>query len=170
MFQANLSPHSQTGGTESELDMATLDVLASIRIRAEFRRVLYALAMPEYMEAWLMLPDVDRIECHSERRSYDRFRIDLFYSGSRQRCIYGACLLSKPNRITYLWERDYGGSLARSTADIHLLSSPSACTVKLRHSGLSSKDDREWISKVWNRSLANLRILMEAVNPNSLET
>jgi uncharacterized protein YndB with AHSA1/START domain len=43
-----------------------LDILASEQIEAEVRRVLYALTTPEYMEAWLRFPEVDRIECRPE--------------------------------------------------------------------------------------------------------
>ena len=62
------------------LESPPFDILGGTRIEAETRRVLYALAMPEYLEAWLQFPDINRIECHPEERSYDRFRIDLFSS------------------------------------------------------------------------------------------
>jgi uncharacterized protein YndB with AHSA1/START domain len=139
----------------------SLNFMASVPIEAEVQRILYALATPEYMEAWLQLPEVDRVECHSERRSFDRFRIDLLSAGKRQQSIYGSCLLSKPNRITYLWEKDHGGSRVKSTVEIHLLGGPSGCTLKLRHSGIVSQDDREWHSAMWHRSLGKLCRLIE---------
>jgi len=60
------------------------DVIASVQIEAEARRIVYALATLEYMEVWLQLPEVERIECHLERRSYDRFRIYMICAGKRQ--------------------------------------------------------------------------------------
>jgi uncharacterized protein YndB with AHSA1/START domain len=141
----------------------SLDVLASVQIEAELRRVLYALATPEYMEAWLQLPEADRVECHSERRSFDRFRIDLFSCGKRQQSIYASCLLSKPNRVTYLWERTGAGNRVRSVVEIHLLGGPARCNLKLKHSGLFSRDEREWHSKMWNRSLDKLSRLIEGI-------
>jgi uncharacterized protein YndB with AHSA1/START domain len=137
------------------------DAVVSVRIEAEVRRVLYALATPEYMEAWLQMPEVDRVECHSERRSFDRFRIDLFLSGRLQQSIYGSCLLSKPNRITYLWERDLSGSSVRSVVELCLLGGPTRCTLNLKHSGLSSRDETEWYSKMWTRSLEKLGRLIQ---------
>jgi hypothetical protein len=141
----------------------TTDIFASVRIEAEVRRVLYALATLEYMEAWLQLPEVDRIECHPERRSFDRFRIDLLSAGQRQQSIYGSCLLCKPNRVTYLWERDNAGSRFRSVVEIHLLGAPSHCTLKLKHSGLSSEDEKIWHTVMWNQSLIKLCRLMEGI-------
>src|ERR1700722_10190214 len=78
--------------------VSSFEVFASVEIEAEVQRILYALSTPEYMEAWLQLPGAERVECHSERRSFDRFRIDLFSSNTKLPCIYGSCLLSKPNR------------------------------------------------------------------------
>jgi hypothetical protein len=144
-------------------DPKTLDVSDSVHIQADIQRVLYALATPEYMEAWLQLPEVDRVECYSERRSFDKFRIDLLSSGKRQQSIYGSCLLSKPNRITYVWERDLAGRLARSMVEIHLLGGPTRCILKLKHSRFSSQDEREWHYAVWRRSLDRLCKLVEGI-------
>jgi uncharacterized protein YndB with AHSA1/START domain len=144
-------------------DRMSLDVSDSIHIQAEVQRVLYALATPEYMEAWLELPEVERVECHSEQRSFNRFRIDLLASGKQRQSIYGSCLLSKPNRITYLWERDNGGSRARSMVEIHLLGGPTRCVLKLKHSGLVRQDERDWHSTMWRRSLVKLCRLVEGI-------
>jgi uncharacterized protein YndB with AHSA1/START domain len=139
----------------------SLDILASVQIEAEVRRVLYALATPEYIEAWLQLPEVDRIECHPDRRSFDKFRIDLFSSGTPHGSIHSACLLSKPNRITYLWKRDHAGSCAQSIVEMRIWNRESGCSVSLRHSGLLGPDDEEWHSTMWHRSLGALRDLIE---------
>jgi hypothetical protein len=50
--------------TLAHRDLMNLDVSDSVQIQAEAQRVLYALATPEYMEAWLQLPEVDRVEGH----------------------------------------------------------------------------------------------------------
>lgn len=141
----------------------SLDIFASVQIEAEPYRILYALAMPEYMEAWLQFPEMDRIECHSEQRSFDRFRIDLFCSGTRQHRIFGSCLLSKPNRITYLWERDHAGDRAKSTVEMSLWGGPDRCTLKLKHVGICRQEEREWLSRMWPLSLKKLCGLMEGI-------
>jgi uncharacterized protein YndB with AHSA1/START domain len=140
-----------------------LEVSASVKIEAEPSRVLYALAIPEYMEAWLQFPEAERVECRPELRSYDRFRIKLICTGGRQRTIHGSCLLSKPNRITYLWERDNADDRPTSMVEIRLWGGPSQCTLKLRHNGFCNQDEREWHSRMWSCSLKNLCRLMEGI-------
>jgi hypothetical protein len=140
---------------------ASLNISASVEIEADVRRVLYALATPEYIEAWLQLPDVDRIECHADRRSFDKFRIDLFSSDIRYRSIHTSCLLSKPNKVTYLWDRDPNASGFRSIVEIRLWNHLPKCCLNLRHLGLCGREEGEWHSKVWNRSLTALRGLIE---------
>jgi hypothetical protein len=139
----------------------TVDILASVHVKADPRRVLYALATPEYMETWLTVPGADRIECYSERRSYDSFRIDLFSSGIRGRSIHGSCFLSKPNRIIYILERDHARGGYRSIVDMHLSGGNSLSKLRLKHSGLFNWEEREWYSEMWNGSLHKLCELME---------
>jgi hypothetical protein len=156
MAQVHVDSKQTAEGTLPVAIPTSPHVIASVQIEAEARRIVYALATPEYMEVWLQLPDVERVECHPERRSYDRFRIDMICAGKRQGSIYGACLLSRPNRITYLLERDQAGGPVRSLVEIYLYGSLNKCTLKLKHSGLSSQQDREWYSKTWERSLEKL--------------
>jgi hypothetical protein len=141
----------------------SLDVFASVKIEAEVRRILYAISTPEYMEAWLQLPGTERVECHSERRSFDRFRVDMFLSDRTLQCIYGSCLLSKPNRVTYLWDKNHQGISRRSVVEIHILGGPNRCSLKLKHRGLANEEDREWHSTMWQRSLNRLRVVMERI-------
>jgi uncharacterized protein YndB with AHSA1/START domain len=161
MVHTNLVPRDGAGGAMMASRRIALNILASVQIEADIRRVLYALATPEYMEAWLQLPEVDRVECHSVHRSFDRFRIDLHSSDERQQSIYGSCQLAKPNRVTYLWERDYAGVRARSMVQIRLLGGPSICTLKLQHSGLSNPEEIELYSATWRSSLMKLCTLIE---------
>jgi uncharacterized protein YndB with AHSA1/START domain len=151
----------------SAAESISFEVLVSVQIEAEPSRVLYALAIPEYMESWLQFPEMERIVCQPEHSSFDRFRIDLICSGGRQRTILGSCLLSKPNRITYLWERDVADGRAQSTVEMRLLGGPSRCTLKLRHTGFRSQDEREWHSRTWPCSLGNLCKLMEGIGNGS---
>jgi hypothetical protein len=151
----------EAGGL-NESKANSLEIFASVTIQAEVQRILYALSTPEYMEAWLQLPGAERVECHSEQRSFDRFRIDMSSSGTMIPSVYGSCLLSKPNRVTYLWEKNCVGLRSRSLVEITLLGAPSRCTLKLKHCGLP-KEDREWHSTMWQLSLNKLRILMERI-------
>jgi hypothetical protein len=141
----------------------SMEIFVSVAIQAEVQRILYALSTPEYMETWLHLPGAERIECHSEERSFDRFRIDMFSSNTKLPSIYGSCLLSKPNRVTYLWEKNCAGIRPRSFVEISLLGGLNGCTLKVKHRGLLNEEDREWHSMMWKLSLNKLRNLMERI-------
>jgi hypothetical protein len=151
-------------GTQVASSAGAVDIITSVRIEAEVQRILYALATPEYMEAWLQFPEAERVECQSEQRSFDRFRIDLFSSQKRKQSIYGSCFLSKPNRVTYLWDTRQMGPQSRSVVELFIIGGPSRFKVKLKHCGLATADDREWHSAMWHHSLIKLRTLMERVD------
>jgi hypothetical protein len=136
------------------------DIFSSVQLEADIQRVLHALALPEYIEAWMQFPDTDRIECHSDRRSFDRFRIDLFSAGVCRESIFASCLLSKPNRVTYLWKFE-GAVSTGSIVEMRLWKYQSRCSLKLKHSGLATPRQREWHSEMWLLSLDKLCELMQ---------
>jgi hypothetical protein len=70
-------------GRLNESTAGSLKIFASVVIQAEVQRILYALSTTEYMGAWLQLLCAERIECHSEQRSFDRIRIDMFSLNGR---------------------------------------------------------------------------------------
>jgi Activator of Hsp90 ATPase homolog 1-like protein len=137
------------------------DVLASVQIETEIARDLYALTVPEYLEAWLQFPEVDRIECHAERRSYHRFRIDLFSSGTLSGRISASCFISKPNKIRYVFERRQPGRRSESIAEMRLYSRQGICSLDLRHTGLCAHKESTWYSTAWHYSLNRLSKLVE---------
>lgn len=125
----------------------------SVAIQAERRRILNALLAIEYMDIWLTMPGIDRLECRAEQQSPQRFSIDMFVEGVSVKSIYGSCLHTKTDEITYLLER----SLVR----IRLRCGPRKCSVHLQHVGLSNSQEREWYAHVWSLSLTRLRGVME---------
>jgi uncharacterized protein YndB with AHSA1/START domain len=147
------SHHPDTG--------ASYSVFVALHMNADVSRVLHALAIPEYMEAWMQVPGADRVECNPDRRSFDRFRMDLFVSGAHCESIHGSCFLSKPNRITYIFERDRGSQTSRSLVEIRLWNHAGGCTLRLSEIGLASDDERQWHEKMWQRSFRKLRGLLE---------
>ena len=146
------------------------DIFASTQIRAESSRVLQALSIPEYMEAWMQPPGIDRVEIHPDGRSFDRFTIALFSCSARLGSICGSCHLLKPNKITYVWERDC--SAGRSLVEIWLWSYLGHCSLKLRHGQFTSRAEHDWHSSMWTCSFRRLRVLLEGTGvaaPTPLE-
>jgi uncharacterized protein YndB with AHSA1/START domain len=137
------------------------DIFISIRIDAEVRRVLQALAEPEYMESWIQIPGSDRVECHADGRAFDRFRLDLYSSGKKLGAIDCACHLSMPNKVMYLLECGDAGCSSRSIVEIRLWGEANACALRLRHSGFQSDADKQWSMQMWEGSLRRLSRVLE---------
>jgi uncharacterized protein YndB with AHSA1/START domain len=151
----------KTIGSTPKLDPVNenglLEVVISIEIAADWRRVFHAITLPEYIEAWLQVPDVDRIECHPEWRSLTRFRIDPFPVNMPRRSIYGSCSLSRSDTIIYQWKGTHVDHRIQSKVEIRFNGGPQQCTLHLRHSGLVNEEERDWHSVLWERSFHTLR-------------
>ena len=137
------------------------DVRASVRIEAEWPRIFNALIVPEYLDVWLTMPGVERLECRAELKTLGGFRIDVFVGGAVQRAIHGAWIRSRPDEISYLWERNRAGSAAKSLVKLRLSGGPRRCSLNLRHHGLWDQKERDWYSMMWRESLDKLRGIME---------
>jgi hypothetical protein len=137
------------------------DVRISVAIHAEWRRILSALAFPEYMDLWLTMPGVEGMECRPEPQPPGGFRIDVNLFGAAPRTIYGSCLRTKPDEISYLWERARLGATAKSVVKMRLRSGPRKCSLHLLHCGLGGRQEHEWYSAMWRESLDKLRGVME---------
>jgi len=147
--------------TKTRYSRASSFVRASVAIQAEWARILNALMVPEYMDLWLTMPDVERLECCPEQRFAGGFRIDIFASEREPKTIYGSCIRTMPNEISYLWDRAHGGNSARSVVKLLLRSGPRRCSLQLRHHGLWNPKEIEWYSRMWQKSLDRLRDVME---------
>lgn len=145
-------------------DRPSMDIIASLRIQADTRRVLNALAMPEYMETWLQLPEIDRIECHSNLGPFGRFRLELYSNCESRGIIDGLCHLSKhQDKVTYFWDRLYAGTRATSMVEFSLRGGLRRCTLKLKHGAFSNRAETEWHSTMWHLSLHKLSGLLEGI-------
>lgn len=60
------------------------DVALSFKIEADSSRVLYALSIPEYIEAWLEAPDAADTEFVFNLVGQETFRIDLYRAEALQ--------------------------------------------------------------------------------------
>jgi uncharacterized protein YndB with AHSA1/START domain len=138
------------------------DIRVSVAIQAEWPRILNALTVPEFMDLWLTMPGIERLECRPEENSSGEFRIDGFVAGAAHKTIYGSCIRTRPDEISYLWERARSGSSAKSVVKMRLRSGPRRCSLHLIHRGFWYQKEYEWYSLMWHESLNKLRRLMES--------
>lgn len=142
-------------------DNTVLDVVESAQLEAGWLRVFYALTLPEYIEAWLRLPEAVRIECLPELNSLYGGRIDRFLASSPQRKIYASRLLTKSHKITYLWEQTDAKHNVKSIVEFRLRGGSHRSVIKLRHQGFLDHRERDRHARIWQSSLEGLRKLMK---------
>jgi uncharacterized protein YndB with AHSA1/START domain len=149
------------------LNHADTDVRVSVVIEAEWPRIFNALTVPEYLDVWLTMPGVERLECRAEQKTQGGFRIDIFVGGSLQRAIHGSCIRSRPDEISYLWEKSRAQSAEKSVVRLRLRGGPRRCSLHLKHHGLWDQKERDWYFIMWRRSLDKLRGIMEKRSADS---
>jgi uncharacterized protein YndB with AHSA1/START domain len=152
---------AETPNIPLRMSRAHSDVRVSMTIQAEWRRILNALAVPEYIDTWMTMPGVERLECRPEQDHSGDFRIDFLIAGAPPKTIFGSCIRTRPDEISYLWEKVLSDSTARSLVKMRLRRGPRRCTLHLTHQGLWGQMECEWYSAMWQRSLDKLRALME---------
>jgi hypothetical protein len=152
------------GSTEAMFESeepATLDVVVGVKIEAECWRVYSACSIPEYMEAWLDVPEGTTIDFCNDLGSQNRISVTLRLSYESKR-IYSSRLRTKPDRITFLWKSVEPNSVNTSVVEILLKGGPRRCTLRLRHGGLRNWDEKDLYSKMWLQSLMKLQSLMRS--------
>jgi uncharacterized protein YndB with AHSA1/START domain len=157
-LQAGSSEHRKI---TLRVPQASSDVRASVAIQAEWRRILHALTVPEYMDLWLTMPGIERLECRPEQDFSGGFQIEVFLTGAAPRTIYGSCIRTRPDEISYQWEKARNESTAKSVVKMRLKDGPRRCSLHLTHCGLWNQKECEWYSMMWRESLDKLRKVME---------
>jgi uncharacterized protein YndB with AHSA1/START domain len=142
-------------------NQADTDVRISMTIQAEWGRILTALTVPEFMDTWLTMPGTERLECLPERNSPGNFRIDIFSGETYAKSIRVSCTRTKPDEISYLWDKASNENTAKSLVKMRLRGGPRRCSLHLTHHGLWGYEEYKWYSTMWQKSLDKLRGVME---------
>jgi hypothetical protein len=154
--------------TPNDVDMlATIpalheqEVFLSRRIEAESSRVLYALSIPEYIEAWLLVPDAEELRLVFELLAPESFHIDLYRAEALQASIRGFCCVVSANQIQYDWKTTSSAGTVETRVDMQLLCAPRGCVLDLKHSGFRDAVQSAWHCEMWHQSLEKLCRLMK---------
>jgi hypothetical protein len=136
------------------------DVALAFRIEAASSRVLYALSMPEYIEAWLQAPDGEGLQFVFNLVTQDAFRIDLYRDEMLQASIHSWCRVENVNQVRSTWRTVSPAGAAETLVDMQLRGSSGGCILGLKHSGFKNTVDSAWYRRMWNQSMERLCRLM----------
>jgi hypothetical protein len=154
-------------GILNNLEMLTLaprvhinDVALAFRIEAASGRVLYALSMPEYIEAWLQAPSGEGLKSVFSPVTPEAFRIDLYLAQTLQASIYSACRVVSIDQVAYTWKTTSPTGITETFVDLQLRDSSDGCILGLRHRGFKNKEESAWCRRMWSQSVERLCRLM----------
>ena len=142
-------------------DAYSKDIVLSFKIEADSSRVLYALSIPEYIEAWLQAPDTDDLRFVFNQIAEETFRIDLYRGETLQARVDGSCWVVGTNQVRYVWKTTSPIGTTETLVDMKLLCGAAGCVLALKHSGFQDPEESARCSRMWHQSLERLCRLME---------
>jgi hypothetical protein len=134
-------------------------IAITIGVIADPRRLLQALTVPEYLEAWISIPDMETgssIVASQEARCY---RLDHYCDGRLNMSITGACLFCNQRKMSFSWRKEGHSIGAESLVDFRLRGNSGSSILQVRHSALSSFEEYLWHQQLWHDSLHKLTSL-----------
>ncbi|HEY4379493.1 MAG TPA: SRPBCC domain-containing protein [Acidobacteriaceae bacterium] len=140
-------------------------VWLSLRIAADRRRIIHALSISEYIEAWLQMPESDELLFVFEPLKQESFRIQLYRAEGLHTSIYGSSSIVDGNQVTYQWKATSRGRTTESVVSVQIAETSRGCTLRLRHSGFQDWMESAWHSRLWQGSLERLSRLILADLP-----
>jgi hypothetical protein len=135
--------------------------VVSPRIDVDARRMLYALSIPEYIEAWLQAPDPDEMLTF-DFVAQQRFQMGFYRAEALRASIHGSARVVSRTGVHYMWKTISASGIAHTTVDLMILTRSDGCVVVLNHRGFCSLQERAWHCRMWERSLEKLRRIVRS--------
>ena len=154
-----LEAESVSGIFCDSLRTRSFDVHLSAEISAAQRCLFYALTLPEYLEAWLHMPDDSTVHA-SVSNSPDELRFDRYSSRRHVGTIVARLHAMSQDSISFAWRNDRDRNAPSTAVHVTLRGKKGACTLDLTHSGFRTEEERRWHDAMWTCSLRDLNHLM----------
>lgn len=134
-------------------------ICASVRVRAETRRLFQALVVPEYLETWLRIPEEGASSSIVlmdgpngfilQSADPKRVRILAGYTSWRRR------------RLSICWRLERNRLIKQSSVALRLIGDFECSVLSLCHTGLGSLEEYAWHHRLWTESLERLTKLFQ---------
>jgi hypothetical protein len=136
-------------------------IVMSSQIVVDSRRILQALSVPEYVEAWLQAPSPEEMLTF-DFVTQQRFQISLYRAEAFRGSIHGAIRIINRNQVCYMWKTISANGISHTTVDINVLTRMDGEIVTLKHAGFRNPIERAWHRTMWERSFGKLCGLVRA--------
>jgi len=137
-----------------------LSIVLSVPVQADARRISQALTMPEYLEAWMSMPNQQK-ESAVVAASHDNgYRVDHFLSGRVVASLTGSFLFCHQRKMRLLWRTVRSADSSESVVDFRVRGNFASSVLELRHTAFASVHDFLWHKQLWYVSLDKLTALL----------
>lgn len=131
-------------------------ISASVRVRAETRRLFQALMVPEYLEAWLRVPGEGTPCTVTPLQQAAGFALNWHSANATQSRILAIYRTCRRRKLMICWKLERDDLARESTVVMHLNGDFGCSVLSLLHLGFKSFDDFAWHRQLWGTSLERL--------------
>jgi hypothetical protein len=137
-------------------------VAMSIGVNADTHRIFQALTVPEYLEAWIDVPDRTEDSHVVAAQDENGYRLEHYCAGRTAVCITGSYVYCHRRKMRLCWRKTCQQNCAESQVDFRLRGNFGSSILELRHSALESADEFLWHQRLWQGSLGKLASLLRS--------
>ena len=154
--------HAIEASTRSANQGLTTDwaIRMSIDVNADARRIFHALTVPEYLEAWIRIPDQAAGSRVAASEIPNGYRLDYSVQGPASVTIVASYLFRHYRKMRLFWQSTRSPILAGSLVDFRLRGNFASSILEIRHAGFASPDEYAWHRKLWRGSAKTLAALL----------
>lgn len=138
------------------LERTRSGINASVRVKADTRRLFQALVSPEYVETWLALPEVCGPCIVSSVGEVPQAAWDCYSLDGRELRIRAEFTAAWHRRISVNWKLERNLESFESRVAMRLIGDFDFTTLSLCHAGFPSAEDVDWHERLWTHSLDRL--------------
>jgi hypothetical protein len=137
-------------------------IVLSIAVDADARRISQALTDPEYLEAWISLPDQAEDSRIVATKRANGYRLDQWRGGRVIASFLGSFLFCHQRKMRLLWRNATVPDMAESVVDFRIRGNFASSILELRHTALPSAGEFLWHQQLWRASLARLASILRS--------
>lgn len=137
-------------------------IALSITVDADARRISQALTEPEYLEAWIVMPDQSEGSWIVASRKANGYRLDHCRAGHVISSVMGSFLFCHQRKMRLLWKSFGRTNPAESLVDFRIRGKFASSVLELRHTAIRSSNEFHWHQELWRGSLARLASVLRS--------
>jgi len=138
-------------------------IALSISVDADARRISQVLTEPEYLEAWISMPDQAEGSSIVASKWANGYRLDHWRAGRVVTSIIGSFFFCHQRKKRLSWRNVGRPNFAESLVDFRIRGNFGSSVLELRQTAFISADGYLWHQKLWHRSLGTLALILRSM-------